>query len=173
MSIAGQATYFMDVRQATGLFLDKIARFPRTDRPWREIQEAQESEYDGRPGYPYASNYESNWNEAGRLLAELSTELGIRTDSATSTDWFDEMATAQEKADYAASIAADVWATKFNDGQNEVSAPIFITEINRKVGLLPEQMTSAVIDTLRAPEFHTKLDAINTKLDALLALLAK
>ena len=64
------------------------------------------------------------------------------------------------------SIAAKVWATELSP---KVPAPIYLTEIDRKVTALPAQMNSAVIDTLRSPEFSTKtnLDAVSAKVDAI------
>lgn len=70
----------------------------------------------------------------------------------------------------AKAAAAQVWATELSPG---TPSPIYLTEIDRKVNDLPGQMRSAVIDTLRAPEFNAKLDAVSAKLDQLIAALAK
>jgi hypothetical protein len=101
LSIHDQALYFMDVRQAVGLFLDRLVGTTRTDQPWREIQLVQGSEYDGRPGYPYAANYQAQWAAAGALI-NLLDSTGGTPPTGTLIDWITRMTTPTDQAELAA-----------------------------------------------------------------------
>jgi hypothetical protein len=91
----------MDVTIATGLFLDRLVDTTRTDQPWREIQLVQGSEYDGRPGYPYASNYQAQWAAAGALI-DLLDSTGGTPPTGTLMDWITRMTTPADQAELAA-----------------------------------------------------------------------
>lgn len=108
LTLEQQAAEFMDVTVATGLFLDRLVGTVRTAEPWRQIQQVQGSEYDGRPGFPYASNYQAQWGAAAALI-DLLDSTGSTASAGTITDWIamtapDETKLAAFKTDIIAGV---------------------------------------------------------------------